>query len=135
MIHCRAVRRLEMKLLGLGERCWKCASKIFYYIFKNKSFNNFKNWSIVDLQCCAGFWDTAEWFSYTYISIVFSIMIYYRILNIVSCYYTVGPVVYFVYSSLYLLIPHCCLSPPPPPSFLFGNHGSVFYVCEPVPVS
>ena len=28
--------------------------------------SDFFNWSIVDLQCCASFWCTAEWFSYIY---------------------------------------------------------------------
>ena len=41
----------------------------------------FFNWSIIDLQCI-NFWCIAKWFSYTYIYIFFSIMVYYRILNI-----------------------------------------------------
>ena len=36
--------------------------------------------------------------------------------------------IYFIYSSLYLLIPNS-LFIPPPPSFLFGNHKFAFYVC------
>ena len=52
------------------------------------------NWSIIDLQC---FRCTAKWFSYTYICVYifpfrfFSIIGYYKILNIVSLCYTVGP--------------------------------------------
>ena len=47
----------------------------------------FFNWSIVDLQCCVSCWCTAKWFSYTYILLFrfFSIIVYYEILNIVSC--------------------------------------------------
>ena len=47
----------------------------------------FFNWSTVDLQC-VHFCCTAKWFSYTYVYsffIFFSIMVYHRILNIVSC--------------------------------------------------
>ena len=48
----------------------------------------FLYWSIVDLQCVS-FWCTAKWFSCTCIHIFFfiffSIMVYYRVLNIVPC--------------------------------------------------
>ena len=47
----------------------------------------FLNWSIVDLQCCVNFCYTEKWFRYTYIYtfffVLFSIMVYHRILNIV----------------------------------------------------
>ena len=36
---------------------------------------------------------------------------------------------YFIYSSLYLLIPNSYFIPPPPP-FPFGNPKFVLYVCE-----
>ena len=50
----------------------------------------FYNWSIVDSQYCVNFCYTAKWFWYTYIyvhilKILFSIMVYHRILNIVPC--------------------------------------------------
>ena len=52
----------------------------------------FLNWSIVDLQYCVSFRCTAKWFSYSYICIYlysffqfFSIIVYYKILNIVPC--------------------------------------------------
>ena len=55
----------------------------------NISFFYFFNWNIIDLQHCISFWCMAKWFSYTYINIFFfiffSIMVYYRTLNIVPC--------------------------------------------------
>ena len=41
---------------------------------------------------------------FIYINIFFSIIIYYRILNIVPCVIKEDLVVYFIYSNLYLLI-------------------------------
>ena len=32
----------------------------------NKIWFIFKNWSVVDLQCCVSSWYTAKWFTYTY---------------------------------------------------------------------
>ena len=60
----------------------------------------FKSWSTADLQCCVNFCYTAKWFGYTYTNIFFiffSIMIYYRILNIVPCATQQGLVVYLFY--------------------------------------
>ena len=69
-----------------------CRLVFLYYIqFLRASSDQyfFKNWSIPDLQCWVSFWYTAKWFScsYTYIFffVFFSIMVYYRILNVVSC--------------------------------------------------
>ena len=47
----------------------------------------FKNWSVVDLQCCANLHSIAKWLSYIDIfkKIFFSIMACHRILNIISC--------------------------------------------------
>ena len=62
----------------------------------------FLNWSIVDLQYCDSFRCTEKWFSYIYIYIyiyiciyfrLFSIIGYYRILNIVPC------VIHFLFST------------------------------------
>ena len=50
--------------------------------------NLFFYWSIIDLICCTNLCYIAEWLSYTYIYILFilfSIMVYHRILNIVPC--------------------------------------------------
>ena len=67
---------------------WLSLCQCYTFFYKNLFFN----WSIVDLQCCVNFWCTAKWFSYTYIYIFsfifFSIMVYYRILNIVPLLYS-----------------------------------------------
>ena len=62
---------------------------------------NLLHWSIVNLQCCINFYYIAMWFSYTvlFFFIFFSIMIYYRILNIVPC--AIGPC---CLSILYLMV-------------------------------
>ena len=94
------------------------------------------NWSTVDLQCCVSFWRTTKWFSDTckYIKYTFyniscvctfffmSFPLWFIPMLILSCQYdllqhikyillccTVGPccfVVYFMHSSVYLLIPN-----------------------------
>ena len=60
------------------------------YLFKNLFY-----WSIVDLQCCVNFCCASQWFRYIYIHIVciyififfilFSILVYPKILNTVPC--------------------------------------------------
>ena len=61
------------------------------------------NWRVVDLQCCVSFRYTAKWFSYTHIYInlfffgVFSILGYYKILNIFPCAIQKVLVVYLPY--------------------------------------
>ena len=85
-------------------------------------------WSIVDLQCCVSIRCTATWFGIFFR--FFSIIDYYKILNIVSCAIQQVLVVYpFIFSRVYtviltfsLILPH---------AFPFGNHKFVFYVCEP----
>ena len=50
------------------------------------SLKNLFYWRIVDLQGCVNFCYIAKWFSYTYILFhIFSIMVYYRILNVIPC--------------------------------------------------
>ena len=67
---------------------------------------------IIDLQCYVSFRHTAKWFSYTYtyIWVFFQIIFPYRLLENIqysSLCYTPGPcwVIYFIYNSLYMLIP------------------------------
>ena len=78
----------------------------FVILVMKKSFKSllqllllFFNWSIVNLQCSVSFWCTAKSFSFTYIYIYvyiyiyiyirfFSIIVYYKILNIVSVLYS-----------------------------------------------
>ena len=93
----------------------------------------FFNWSIVGLQCVS-FWCTAKWFSYTYVCIYifFSIMVYYRMLNIVPCAIRRTLLfIYFTFSSLYLLISNSQFIPSSPP-FPFSNRKFVFHVSESV---
>ena len=74
-----------------------------------------KNWNVVDLQCCVGFWCIAKW--YTYFFIFFSIMVYDWILNVVPCANNRTLLfIYFVCSTLYLLIQTPNLSLPHPVS-------------------
>ena len=63
-------------------------------------------WSIINLQCCISFKYTPKWFSYLYALYIyifffkfFSIVGYYKILNIVSCiiWYILIVYIYFIY--------------------------------------
>ena len=84
-------------------------------------------WGIVGLQCCVNVCYTAQWLSYTYICvffILFSIVIYHGILNIVGpCWL----------STLYMIVCTCCpqhpVCPFPDPHPL-GSHQSVQSVCD-----
>ena len=88
---------------------------IYIYIFF------FFNWSIVDLQCCVNFRCTAQSFSYVYVCIYvcvclyiyafffrfFSLIGYYKILRSFPVLYDRSLlVIYFIYSSVYMLIPN-----------------------------
>ena len=96
----------------------------YFHLFLNQYF---KNWSIVGLQCCVNVCYTAQWLSYTYICvffILFSIVIYHGILNIVGpCWL----------STLYMIVCTCCPQHPfcPFPDPLpLGSHQSVHSVCD-----
>ena len=65
-------------------------------------------WNTFDLECCISFCCIANWFIYMYIYVIFiffSIMAYYKILNIVTCAIE-GPccLIHSVYNNLHLLI-------------------------------
>ena len=67
----------------------------------------FKNWSIVDLQCCVSFRCTANIYTY----VLFQVLFPYRLLQNTECSslcYTVCPCcLCFIYSNMYhLLIPN-----------------------------
>ena len=70
-----------------GEREWHNTCPVRNT--KSGGFCLFFYWSIVNIWCCVSFWCRAKWFSYTYIYILFfiffSIIVYYKILNIVPC--------------------------------------------------
>ena len=88
-------------LKGSIDSCSRCLSCFFF------------NWSIVDLQCCISFSCTAKWFSYIFFFNIFffrffSHIGYYKILSIVPCalYSRSMLVIYFIYNSVYMLIPN-----------------------------
>ena len=65
---------------------------------------------------------------------IFSITHYYKILDIIPCaipWVLFG--IYFIYNSVYLLIPNSYFISPSLP-FSFGNHKIIFYVCESISV-
>ena len=84
----------------------------------------FSNWSLVDLQCCGSFWNTAKWFLYIYV-----IYIYYFPLWFMIGSWIWSPVVYngtlffihSVYNKLHLLVSKS-QSIVPPPLHPFRNH-------------
>ena len=93
----------------------------------------------VDLQCCISFWCTTKWFSYVYIHT--HILLHYGLLQDIecidinsSCAVQSDLAVYFIYSSLYLLISRSLFITPSLPLPL-GNCRSVLCVYEYVSVS
>ena len=106
----------------LGDTPW-CIYTLNYILF----FLTFY-WSIVDLQYCATFRDSAKWFGYTHTHIYkyiyiyifffrfFSLIGYYRILSIVSyaiqlCYNLVGYFISVQSSVLLLSYVRLCATP------------------------
>ena len=92
-------------------------------------FFNLFYWSIVDLQCCANFCCTAEWFSYTCTYILFHILfplwltLGYRI-QFPVLYSRTLLFIHSIYNSLHLLTPNSQSIPPSTLLALF-NHKSV----------
>ena len=73
----------ELQFFPIMINLQRRTNKVFFF-FKEK------NWTAVDLQCCVSFRNTAKWFSYICVSVYiyilfFSIIAYYKILNIVPC--------------------------------------------------
>ena len=74
---------------------WKPLVSLWAEWQHNMTWEFFKiYWSIIDFQCCVNFCYTAKWsaihiymyiFAHTFFFMFFSIMIYYRMLNIVPC--------------------------------------------------
>ena len=65
---------------------------------------------------------------YIYIFFFRSFPLYYKILNIVPCAIVPLLFIYFIYGSVYLIIPDSSFKPHPP--FSFSNHKFVLFVCE-----
>ena len=85
-------------------------------------------WSIVDLQYYVSFRCTTKWFSYILFQIIFHNMFLQDFeYNSLCCTLKYLLLVYFIYSSLYLLIPYSWFVLPST-LFPFGNHKFVFYV-------
>ena len=67
----------------------------------------------------------------TYICIyTYYMCMYYYYSHSLPLQVSVGPlIIYFIYSTMYMLIPIASFIPPPTP-FPFGNRNFIFYVCE-----
>ena len=80
---------------------------LFASLSTHSLFLNLFYWSMVDLQCFVTFRCEAQWFSYTYISILFHIPFCYGLLHDTeysSLCYTVGPWYLFI---LYIIVCIC----------------------------
>ena len=90
-----------MILLPVTLCCKLCktllTSRNIWFLFVHY-FTTFKNWSVVDLQCCISSRCTAKWLR------LFLIIHYYNILNIKYLYYRVGPWWLFI---LYIVMCIC----------------------------
>ena len=100
-------------------------------------FLNLFYWNTLHLQHCVNLCCTAKWFSYTHTYIflfhILSIMVYYRVLSIISALdtRTLLCIHSICNNSLCLLTPNSqCI--PPSPHLPLGNHTSLLYVCESV---
>ena len=90
----------------------------------------FLNWGVVNFQCCANTRYTTKWFSYAYLYthiLFFNIPLWFLIgywIWFSVLYNGFLFVTYFIYSSVYMLIPNSFILSP----FRFGNRMFVFYV-------
>ena len=67
--------QLRLRTFGLHIPC-NPHNYSYHFLFFKKIFN----WSIVELQCCVGFWYTAKRFSYTYILMYILFLIFFSIM-------------------------------------------------------
>ena len=99
---------------------------------KESDTTEWLNWT-VDLQCCV----IVKWLSYTHIyillNILFSIMLYPRILEFTVLYSRTLLFIHSLYNGLHLLIPNS-QSMPLPPLLSLGNHKSLLCVNESISV-
>ena len=120
----------ESITMGFKPSCQR-QHKEYSFAFLHSQLSLFLNWTIVDLQCYVSFSYTAKWFNNTHMHThifffrFFSIIDYYKILDIVPCAVLF---IHFIYSSVYLLSPNPQFIPLP--TFPFSKHIFVFYVCE-----
>ena len=101
-------------MFSTADHPFLCASVTPYFLdflFASLSthslFLNLFYWSMVDLQCFVNFCCEAQWFSYTYISILFHIPFCYGLLHDTdysSLCYTIGPCYLFI---LYIVVCTC----------------------------
>ena len=83
-------------------------------------------WRILDLWCCVNLCcKLIQLYMYIYIYILFSIMVYYRILNIIPVLYSRTLLfTHPIHNSLYLLTLNSYSIPSPPRLLVLGNHKS-----------
>ena len=77
-------RAIKNHVGDIQEYWHKCRSIPYSWIGQDNIIKIFKNWSIVDIQCCGSFRCIAKWFRIIFFFRFYSIIGYYKILNIVS---------------------------------------------------
>ena len=109
---------------GLSEGKLFSFKRIFpraFHLLCLKNYLFIYYWSLVGLQCFVSFRCTAKWFREIHIFIYlfffrfFSLIGYYKIWSRVLVLYSMSLlVIYFIYSSVYMLIPHSSFTHPHP---------------------
>ena len=92
-------------------------------------------WSIVDLQCVCVFllYSRVNQYKYTYPFFFrfFSSLVYYRVLGRVP-WAIQSVILYFICSSVYMLISVSQFIPPP--TYPLSNHEFIFYICHSISI-